>query len=227
VAARPGRRRTGRRRWVRRRRSGARPNRPRASGGRGLSEEAARAYARLLGVDWAWLLTGAGEPNAAAPSDGALGAPPPNAEGEALDLPAAGAMPRSVPVRGTAVCGDDGDFEFNGEVVDYVRRPPGIAAARNIFAIYVTGDSMAPRFEAGELVFVHPDRPPVSGCDVLVELHGHDGQPGACYIKRLLRRTPTKLVLRQFNPPRDDIEFGLEQIRVLYRILTPSELMGV
>ncbi|MGF1610963.1 MAG: helix-turn-helix transcriptional regulator, partial [Kiloniellales bacterium] len=215
-------------------------------GGRGLSETAARAYAQRLGVDWAWLLTGAGQPAAASQqAPGPLGLQEtagelspslvpnvrPNVRAESVELPAAAGLPRNVPLRGTAACGDTvgeaGDFEFNGEIVDYVRRPPGIAAARNVFAVYVTGDSMAPRFEEGELVFVHPDKPPVNGCDVLVELHGHDGQPGPCYIKRLLRRTPSKLVLRQFNPPRDDIELPLAKVRVLYRILTPSELLGV
>lgn len=215
---------------------------PRVTGGRGLSEAAARSYASTLRVNWAWLLTGegtaalgrGGSPTTA--GDMALeptgiedspDSPLPNAQSEALDIPAPASLPRNLPVRGTAVGGDDGDFEFNGDVVDYVRRPPGIAAARNAFAVYVTGGSMSPRFEAGELVFVHPDRPPVSGSDVLVELHGRDGQPGACYIKRLLRRTPTKIVLQQFNPPRDDIEFALERVRVVYRILTPSELMGI
>lgn len=215
---------------------------PQVTGGRGLSEAAARSYASTLGMNWAWLLTGEGTPSArrggapAAEDTAAAepagfqeppGAPAPNAGPEALDIPAPGTLPRNLPVRGTAVGGDDGDFEFNGDVVDYVRRPPGIAAARNAFAVYVTGGSMSPRFEAGELVFVHPDRPPVSGNDVLVELHGRDGQPGACYIKRLMRRTPTKIVLRQFNPPRDDIEFALARVRAIYRILTPSELMGI
>jgi len=215
---------------------------PRITGGRGLSEAAARGYASTLRVNWAWLLTGEGTPSAGrsvswpgvdevssepAGFEETPGALASNAGAEALDIPAPGTLPRNLPVRGTAVGGDDGDFEFNGDVVDYVRRPPGIAAARNAFAVYVTGGSMSPRFEAGELVFVHPDRPPVSGNDVLVELHGRDGQPGACYIKRLLRRTPTKIVLQQFNPPRDDIEFTLKQIRVVYRILTPSELMGI
>lgn len=209
---------------------------PRAPGGRGLSEASARAYAKRLGVDWAWLLTGAGEPAGGAAAQQAARRPgleeaagdlAPNVRDESVELPAPAGLPRNVPLRGTAACGEAGDFEFNGEIVDYVRRPPGIAAARNVFAVYVTGDSMAPRFEAGELVFVHPDKPPVTGCDVLVELHGHDGQPGPCYIKRLLRRTPTKLVLRQFNPPRDDIELPLAKVRVIYRILTPSELLGV
>ena len=212
---------------------------PRALGGRGLSEQAARSYAALLGVNWAWLLTGDGDPispaatAALAPDDAAQHAPPAPRPADLppevsdFEVPPPGAMPRNIPVRGTAVGGDDGHFEFNGDVIEYVRRPPGILTAKNIFAVYVSGTSMSPRFEEGELVFVHPDKPAVSGCDVLVELHGRDGEPGPCYIKRLLKRTPTRLVLQQFNPPRDDIEVPIKKVRLVYRILSTSELLGV
>ena len=74
-------------------------------------------------------------------------------------LPALSGLSRDLPVLGTAMGGEEGAFEFNGEVVDYVRRPPGLEMARGAFAIYVQGESMAPRYEEGELVFVHPGRP--------------------------------------------------------------------
>ena len=207
---------------------------PRAVGGRGLSERSARSYAEHLGVSWAWLLTGVGnpadrEPGFAAEAGAATHLPDGNGSArlDLLDLPATGSMARDVPVRGVAVGGEEGCFEFNGEVVDYVLRPPGIERARSVFAIYVLGDSMAPRYEEGDLVFVHPGRPPVNGCDVLIELAGDHGAPGACFIKRLVARRPTKLVLQQFNPPRSDIEIPLARLRVLYRILTPAELLGL
>lgn len=213
---------------------------PKSVGGRGLSEQSARSYAALLGVNWAWLMTGDGDPiSSTATVSSVIDArqSPGNRQASELsesapdmadiELPPPGAMPRNVPVRGTAVGGDDGHFEFNGEVIEYVRRSPGILTVKNIFAVYVSGSSMSPRFEEGELVFVHPDKPVVSGRDVLVELHGRDGEPGACYIKRLAKRTPTKLVLQQFNPPRADIEIPNNKVRLIYRILSTSELLGV
>lgn len=145
----------------------------------------------------------------------------------ALEVPPPGSLLRDVEVRGLAVGGQEGCFEFNGEVVDRVRRPPGISNAPGVFAIYVVGHSMSPRFEEGELVFVHPGRPATSGCDVIVELHGRNGDPGQCYIKRLVKRTATRTILQQFNPARDDIAFDNDNIRSLYRILTASELLGV
>ncbi|HYC05527.1 MAG TPA: S24 family peptidase [Azospirillaceae bacterium] len=147
--------------------------------------------------------------------------------GRPLDIPAISQMARDVPVRGTAVGGLDADFFFNGGTVDWVRRPPGLQATRDAFAIYVAGSSMSPRYEEGDLVYVHPARPPRSGDDVLIELHGRDGEPGPCYIKRLLRRTPTLIVAAQFNPARDDLEYELASVRGVFKIMTAAELLGV
>ena len=143
-----------------------------------------------------------------------------------FELPAAASLSRDLEVRGTAVGGESGSFDFNGEVVDYLRRPPGLVGARKAFAIYATGDSMSPRYEEGEIVFVHPGRPAMPGSDVIIELHGSDGEPGQCYIKRLVRRTGTKLIVKQFNPPKE-ISFPLNQVRSVFRVLTSAELLGV
>ena len=141
-------------------------------------------------------------------------------------LPAVATLKRDVEVRGVAVGGEDAVFIFNGEVIDYARRPPGLVGSKNVFAIYVVGDSMSPRYDEGDMVFVHPGRPPRPGCDVIVELHGQDGEAGACYIKRLLRRTPSRLVLGQFNPSRE-VVLPLQKVRNVYRILTAAELLGL
>lgn len=134
---------------------------------------------------------------------------------------------RDLPVYGVAVGGSEGDFSFNGTVVDYVRRPPMLDKIGNAFGVYVIGDSMSPRFEHGDLVFIHPGRPAQAGNDVIVELHGAHGEPGACYVKRLVRRSPDRVLLAQFNPARDDIAIEAPRIKAIYRILTAAELLGV
>ena len=146
---------------------------------------------------------------------------------EVLLVPPPAGLPRDIEVQGVALGGDEGDFSFNGTVIDHVRRPPGLAGARGAFAIYVVGDSMSPRFDDGDLIFVHAGRPASPGDDVVVELHGEDGTAGACYVKRLLRRSGSRVVLRQFNPPRDDIVIPARHVKAIYRILTPAELLGV
>lgn len=145
----------------------------------------------------------------------------------AAELPARATMPRDVPVMGTAVGGDNGDFRFNGEAVDYVRRPPGLDKIREAFAIYLRGDSMSPRFDHGDLLYIHPGQPVRPGDYVLVELHGQDSEPGACYVKRLVKQTAHKLVLAQFNPPIDNIEVPADRVKSALKILTPTELLGV
>ena len=95
-----------------------------------------------------------------------------------------------------------------------------------VFAIYVSGDSMEPRYRHGDLLYAHKGRPPRPGDDVIVELNGADGMPGECYVKRLVKSGPRLLVLRQFNPPRDDLEFPAARVRRVYRVLTINEMMG-
>lgn len=137
-----------------------------------------------------------------------------------------GALPRDVPVKGNAAGGTDADFCFNGETIDYVRRPPGIARATGVFALYVTGNSMSPRFTHGELIYLTSARPPGIGDYVVVELlPTSDGGDTAGYIKRLDKRTLTKLVCSQFNPPKT-LEFELKKIKAVHRVIPWNELLG-
>ena len=143
------------------------------------------------------------------------------------DLPPASTMPVDVPVYGTAVGGADGDFEMNGEVIDRVRRPAGLTNARNAFALYVVGTSMSPRYDEGDLIFVHPGRPPVTGSDVVVELHAKDefGRPKAL-LKSYRGKTPTLLLLTQLNPA-SEIQIPLDEVKQVLRVLRTNELLGI
>jgi phage repressor protein C with HTH and peptisase S24 domain len=156
---------------------------------------------------------------------------------ETLEQPAAGGtaasplplvqFPADVPVLGTAVGGDSGDFSFNGMVVDYVRRPHGVAQMRNIYALWVTGDSMAPWNRRGDLIYVTPTRPPVPGDHVVVELAGaHAHEAGTAMVKLLAGQTPTQFKLRQYNPERD-FTVSRTRVKAIHKVLSLRELMGV
>jgi phage repressor protein C with HTH and peptisase S24 domain len=132
-----------------------------------------------------------------------------------------------VPVKGLAVGGEDSDFQFNGETVDYVRRPAGLAKAAGIFAIYVRGSSMAPRYDEGDLVYVSTTRPPSVGDYVILEMApGPNETAGKGFIKRLKARAGSKIICEQFNPP-GDMEFDKRQVLNLYRVVPNNELYGV
>lgn len=163
-------------------------------------------------------LAGVGAPTAALPQTNVSGPIP---------APSPVTMPLDVPVMGTAVGGSGGDFTFNNGVVDYARRPPGVARNRAVFCVFVRGDSMEPRFEPGDLLYVNPSRPARAGDDVLVELHpDQPGEPGAAFIKRLEAHTPTKLILKQFNPAKK-IELPIARVLRVCPILRANELLSL
>lgn len=145
----------------------------------------------------------------------------------APDVPTLRALPQDIPVLGTAEGGAAGDFLMNGQTIDYLRRPPGLARTKDVFALYVTGNSMWPRFNEGEPVYVTTSRPPAIGDDVIVELHpASEGGDVVGFIKRLVKRTPTKIIVEQFTPAQE-LEFERERVRSLYRVIPWAELLGL
>jgi phage repressor protein C with HTH and peptisase S24 domain len=137
-----------------------------------------------------------------------------------------GIMPTDVPVYGMVVGGASGDFRLNGQIVDYVRRPPGINFMRNTYALWVVGDSMAPWNKDGDLIYVSPARPAVAGDYVVVQMNDQaDGEPGIAMVKQLVGRTPTLLKLAQFNPARE-FTVQLSKVKAVHRVLTLRELLG-
>ncbi|WP_223998427.1 helix-turn-helix transcriptional regulator [Aureimonas sp. SA4125] len=133
--------------------------------------------------------------------------------------------PMDIPVSGVSVGGDDADFTFNGQIVDHVRRPPGLINLKNVFALHVLGDSMAPRFEPADLVYCG-GRPAVPGDDVVIEMFpSADSPAGKGYIKRLISRSASVIVVRQFNPPRE-IEFDPYEMKAMHRVIPWREVLG-
>lgn len=110
------------------------------------------------------------------------------------------------------------------EVVDYVRRPPGVPHNTNSYGLYVVGDCMAPRYEAGDIVIVHPGRPVRPG-DYVVIQYLNNGERVAG-IKRLKRRTTDGVIFEQLNPAR---EFTLPTAEIIsiHRVLSSAELLGL
>ncbi len=134
--------------------------------------------------------------------------------------------PRDVELIGVSVGGDDGDFTFNGQVIAYLPRPPGITTLRNVFAVQVIGDSMVPRFAPGEIVYAG-GKQPVPGDYVIIEMFPEEGRAaGKGYIKRLVRRTAATIYCEQFNPARSDLEYDAYAVKAMTRVIPWSELLG-
>lgn len=126
--------------------------------------------------------------------------------------PASAQAQRDLPVMGT-VRGDGEGFLFEqGEAKEFVERPANLKGVLNALALYMDGDVMEPRYYAGELLYVNPNRPLTKNCFVAVELA--DGQG---LIRQFIRRSEDEVVLHQFNPAKD-VHLKAGAVRKIYRI---------
>lgn len=121
--------------------------------------------------------------------------------------------PKDLPVVGRARAGYEGFFFDQGRVNERVGRPPILSGVVNAFAVYAVGTSMEPRYYEGELLYVNPNKPPAKGDFVVVECNDGGG-----WIKRLVRLTPTEVVLEQLNPP-ETRTLPRDDIKNIYRVV--------
>ncbi len=157
---------------------------------------------------------------------------------EFIEPPALSQLRLDVPVYGFAAgaSGEESDDQFymNGQIANYVRRPPGITNMRGVFGVYVRGDSMIPKFEPGELIFATSAQQPAINDYVVVELHSLNSgsefedeahSPARGIIKRLTKRSGSKMHFSQFNPAKELI-FERSEIKALHRVLSNNDLFG-
>ena len=186
------------------------------TGARNFGLDDAEKYGAAFGVDGRWLWNGGdAEP-------GTRGVKPlPNA---ARKQPVPHMSSKRIPVLGHGIGGKDGRFSMNGIAVDTVVCPPGLENVPGAYAIYVVGESMEPRYFAGEVVFVHPNKPVRRGSFVVVQILNEEDKDGPPlgYIKQFITRTPSKLVLKQFNPDRE-VEFDSKKVVSIHRIVFSGE----
>jgi phage repressor protein C with HTH and peptisase S24 domain len=126
-------------------------------------------------------------------------------------------------VLGMAECGPDGWSLWNGDVIDTVPTPSGLAGAPGAYAVYAVGSSMEPRYYQGELIFIHPGKPVTAGSFVLVQIRpDHEGDTPRAVVKRLIKRTASKTVLEQFNPAKK-FDVRNDDIVSLHRVVGSGE----
>src|SRR6266850_6821557 len=123
-----------------------------------------------------------------------------------------------IPVYGQAVGGKDGEFVLKGNQVSEVLAPPNLLHVPDAYAVYVVGDSMEPRYFAGETVFVNPRLPVRRGDFVVAQIAAEEGEPPHAYIKRFMAREARSLKLEQFNP-RKALEFPMSRVVSVHRII--------
>jgi phage repressor protein C with HTH and peptisase S24 domain len=156
-------------------------------------------------------------------------------------VPAPQDMLQDIPVYGTAMGAEasfgteaSGDVAIEqtdlntGEVVDRFRRPPNLQNRRDIYGLYVTGDSMEPAYESGQGIIVDPKRPAGARDYVVVYLRDRTDGDGAAgvLIKRLVRRSASWIELQQYNPPAT-FRIDARLYREVHRIMPWDEAFGI
>jgi phage repressor protein C with HTH and peptisase S24 domain len=127
-----------------------------------------------------------------------------------------------IPVYGHAVGGKDGEFILSGNQVSEVLAPPNLSHVPDAYAVYVVGDSMEPRYFAGETVFVNPRLPIGRGSFVVAQISkGQESEPRA-YVKRFVLQDAKRLRLEQYNPKKV-LEFPMSNVVAIHRIVMSGE----
>ena len=147
--------------------------------------------------------------------------------GANIEFPAIASLPTDVPVYGTAAGSfSHGAFQFEGGVVDYVRRPPGLAGTRTVYSLFVEGSSMSPQHNHNDLRFVDTERKPRAGDSVIVQVKNHEHGQIEAYIAHYLKKSSTTLFLGKLNP-QATIQIKLEYVIAVHKVLTLNEMFGI
>ena len=183
--------------------------------------EEAKVYGKKFGVDPLWLI-GEDIPSTAQTAENIqipFYLPEP---GNASVTGQKASRGPKIPLYGSAVGGEDGEFILNGNHLDDVFAPPSLSGIGDAYAVQINGESMWPRYEDGETVFVNPRRRPVKNDYVIAEIHVDENSPPLAYVKRLVKRTDQELILEQFNPPKT-LRFEGQSVKSVHYVLRSGE----
>jgi phage repressor protein C with HTH and peptisase S24 domain len=132
-----------------------------------------------------------------------------------------------IPVFGLGKAETAGLFQWNGQTVDHVSRPPQLVGAPEAYAVYVDGSGMEPRYYAGEIIYVHPGKPVTLGAFVVAQVRPEsEGEVPRAFIRRLIKRNASKMTFEQFNPPKE-VDIKASDILSMRKIVGSAESSGL
>lgn len=127
---------------------------------------------------------------------------------------------QQIPVYGQAVGGVDGRFILNGQKIADVLAPPALGNVNGAYAVYVVGESMEPRYFAGEAIYVHPRMPIRKGDFVVVQIKSDEENEHDLlgYVKQFVSMDDKRIRLQQFNPSKT-LEFPRKDVVSVHKIV--------
>lgn len=157
--------------------------------------------AQALGVSVTWLQSTRGERTAGVAADDLQLSMLPSG-GRAGARAAAAPEPRQqLQVFASAQGGDEGAMTLSNEPVAWLPRDARLEGVEEAYGCFVSGDSMEPAYEKGNILLVNP-RAPVNPGDDVVFMREDKGGTRFVLIKRLVRRNEASWTVKQYNPPK-------------------------
>jgi transcriptional regulator with XRE-family HTH domain len=162
--------------------------------------------AKILGLDVSELMSGSDHPVERDSAKGTFGAVPD------MQLPP-GMKAKYVPLIAMAQCGplmawDDGGYTGEG----YLAFNPADPRA---FAVTLSGDSMIPRIEPGDVALIYPSKPPKNGCVVIARLNEDNG--GDVMLK-LYQSNGDRITLSSYNPAYPPMQYSRADFAWIYPV---------
>ena len=180
----------------------------------GMGEKMAKKTASLLGIHADELLTGSDHPASRNVPHGTFGAVPD------IVMPP-GQRAKYVPLLSMAQCGtmhayDDGAYTHDGFLAMNTTDPKA-------FAVTLSGDSMTPRFEPGDVAVVYPSKPARNGCVVIAKLNDENG--GDVMLK-LFQAAGDKVILSSYNQVYQPLEFPRAAFQWIYPVASVTKVLA-
>jgi len=123
---------------------------------------------------------------------------------------------RRIPVFGAAQGGVGFDISQVDTPVDSIIAPEYLDSCPDPYGVYVVGESMEPRFYAGEVLLVHPGKPIRAGDWVVVQFRA--GPETHAIVKRFLRSSNGHVTLEQLNPAKE-LRFDRTEVIAVHKIV--------
>lgn len=132
-----------------------------------------------------------------------------------------------IPVFGTAAASHvQGAQQLLTGPVDYIDAPKALWNARDIYAIYVSGDSMVPMYRNGGIVVVSPHKPARIGDAVIIEEKKGEHAPHETTLGILEKLNGEWVTLRKLNPSAE-LKIARKYILKIHKVLDTGDLLGV
>lgn len=130
------------------------------------------------------------------------------------DAPEVAVLPGMVPLYGWAGAASADNLVYADQtLLGAVPRHPNQANVMGAYALQISGDSMMPRYEPGEIIYIAPNQWPAREKDcVMVSKEGYG------YIKRFVSQVGGLVTLHQLNPV-EDLTFPVQDIAAMHTVV--------